>query len=113
MLDLAEHDILVRAVQGFPFRHAPLQRAPERGTDAIWMAPRQFIEQADRAQARGGLQHRDDLLVPQASQRIGAGAVDASLLFDARDAGIALGASAGGDRQSGFGRRRDLRVVGA
>jgi hypothetical protein len=56
LLDLAKHDVLVTAMQGFPFRHAPLQRAPQLGPDTIGMAPRQFIEQADRAQTRVGLQ---------------------------------------------------------
>ena len=29
LLDLAKHDVLVCVMQGFPFRHTPLQRAPE------------------------------------------------------------------------------------
>ena len=64
LLDLAEHDVLIGTVQGLPLRHATLQRAPERGTDPIGIAPRQFIKQADRAKAAGGLQQRDNLLVP-------------------------------------------------
>ena len=51
-LDLAKHDVLVGAMQGFPFRHAPLQRAPEEGHGPIGIAPSQFIEQADIASLR-------------------------------------------------------------
>jgi hypothetical protein len=110
---LAKHDVPVGAMQGFPFRHAPLQRAPERGPDTIGMAPRQFIEQADRAQTRGGLQQRDDLLVPHVSQRIGPRAIDPPLLLGARRAWITIDALAGRERQAGFGCGGDLRVVGA
>jgi hypothetical protein len=81
--------------------------------DTIGMAPRQFIEQADRAQARSGLQQPDDLLVPHASQRIGPRAIDPPLLLGARRAWIAIGAPAGRKRQAGLGRGDDLRVVGA
>jgi len=113
LLDLAKHDVLVGAVQGFPFRHPPLQRASERRPDTIGIAPRQFIEQAERTQPRGRLQHHNDLLVPQPSQRIGTGRIASPLLLGARQPRIMLDPPAGRHRQSGFGGGGHLGVVGA
>ena len=47
LLDLREHDIAIGAMQGFPLRDPPFQRAPERWPDAIGMTAFHLIEQGD------------------------------------------------------------------
>ena len=73
LLDLRENDPEVGAVQGFPMGDSPFQGSPERGADALGMAPGQFVKQRDRAQAGRGSQEWHDLFVPESIQRIGAG----------------------------------------
>jgi len=100
-------------MQGFPTGDPPLQRAPERWPNAIGMAPCQFVEEGDWAQAGSGLQQRQDLLVPQAVERIRPGSIDPSLLLRARRPGIKVDAPRGRDGQSDLGRGGHLGVVSA
>lgn len=73
------------------------------------MAPRQLVEQADRAQTGGRPQHRDSLLVPQARKWIGAGVISPPLLLGARHSALGAWPLALGGRGS-FSVRRLLET---
>jgi hypothetical protein len=66
---LSEDDVLLGAVQRPPGTDAPLQRAADTGAD-LGMAAPDLVENGHRSQARGALQHRHHLAVPDRSQRI-------------------------------------------
>ena len=93
--------------------HSSFQGSPERGSDALGVAPDQLVEQGDRAQAGGGRQEWHDLLVPQPLKRIGTGSPGPSLLCRARWPGIKLDATRGRGGQTGLGGGGHLSVVGA
>ena len=67
---LPEHHVLLRAGERPPRPDAPLQRAPDAGTD-LGMAPPDLGQDGDGAQTRRRLQDRHDLGVPDVGQRIG------------------------------------------
>ena len=60
---LAEDHILLRAGQRSPTPHAPFQRAPDAGAD-LGMAPPDLFEHRNGPDARGRLQDRHNLAVP-------------------------------------------------
>ena len=66
---LPEDDILLGAVQRPPGADAPLQGAPDAGAD-LGMAPPDLVENGDRPQARGALQQRHHIAVPNSGKRI-------------------------------------------
>ena len=67
---LPEDDVLFRAGQRPPSPHAPFQRAPDAGAD-LRMAPPYLFENRNGADARGRLQDRDDLAIPNIGKRVG------------------------------------------
>ena len=67
---LAEHHFPLHAVHRAPGPDAPLQCSAHSRAQAR-MPAQQFLENGDRAQARRGLQHADDLAFPDAGERIG------------------------------------------
>ena len=111
LLGLREDHILTWAMLGFPGGDAPLQGPPRRGVDLAGMQAGQFDEQGDRSQSWRGLQQRQDLLVPQAGERVRSGAIGPALRFDRRRARIMLKAAGGGDRYPGLRRGGCLGVV--
>ena len=113
LLDLREHDISVGAMQGFPLRDPPFQRAPERWPDAIGMTPFHLVEQGNWAQAGGRHQQRQDFLLPQTFERVGPGSPGPTLLLHAWRPGIEVNATRGRDRQARFGGGGYLGVVSA
>jgi hypothetical protein len=66
---LAEDDVLLGPVQRPPGADAPLQRAPDPGTD-LGMAATDLVENGDRPQARGALEQGHHFAVPNCGQRI-------------------------------------------
>jgi hypothetical protein len=113
LLDLREHDIAIGAMQGFPLRDPPFQRAPERWPDAIGMTPFHLIEQSDGAKAGRGHQQRQDLLVPQAFEWVGPGSPGPPSLLRTGRPGIEIDAPRGRDGQTGFGGGGHLGMVSA
>ena len=73
LMDLAEDDLLVRAMQRPPGTDAPLQGAA-RTRGQVRMAPLHLFEDRDRPQPRRRLQHRHDLGIEEVGQRIRAAA---------------------------------------
>jgi hypothetical protein len=66
---LPEDDVLLGAVERPPGADAPLQGAPDAGAD-LGMAAPELVENGDRAQARGALEQRHHLAVPNSGKRI-------------------------------------------
>ena len=66
---LPEDDVLLGAVQRPPGADAPLQGAPDAGA-YLGMASPELVENGDRPQARGALQQRHHLTVPNSGKRI-------------------------------------------
>ena len=77
---LAEHHLPLHAVHRAPGPDAPLQCSAHSRAQAR-MPAQQFLENGDRAQARRGLQHADDLAFPDAGERIGPPAPAGRLLL--------------------------------
>ena len=69
-MDLAEHHLLLRAVQCAPGADASFQGASDPGRQ-LGMTALQFLKDRDRSQARSGGEHRDDLGIKDLGQRIG------------------------------------------
>ena len=67
---LAEDHLARRTGHRLPVADPPLQRAADADRE-VGMATAQLLEQRHRPQARGGLQHRHDLAVPDRGQRVG------------------------------------------
>ena len=67
---LAEDHLARRTGQGLPVADPSLQRAADADRQ-VGMPAAEFIEQCHRPQPRGGLQHRQDLAVPDRGERVG------------------------------------------
>ena len=67
---LVEDHLARRASDRLPVADPPFQRAADADGE-IGMAAPEFIKQRDRPQARGRLQHRHDLTVPDRGERVG------------------------------------------
>ena len=94
---LAEDHVALRAMQRLPMPDAALQRAAY-----VWRQVRvtaeHLVEHGDRAQAGGGLQHGNDLGVPDCRKRIGASPAAWRLALGGQPGiGIQPGAGAGTD----------------
>ena len=70
LMDLAEDDLLVRAMQRPPGTDAPLQGAARTGGQ-VRMAPLHLVEDRHRPQPRRRRQHRHDLGIEELGERIG------------------------------------------
>jgi hypothetical protein len=70
---LSEDDILFGAVHGPPGSNTPFQRPTHAWAD-LGMTTASLLEDGDRTDARRGRQHRHDLAIPYAGQRIGTAA---------------------------------------
>ena len=79
LMDLAEDDLLVSAMQRPPGSDAAFQGAPD-SFGQIDVAALHLFEDRDRAKVWRGRQHRDDLGVEEISERIRA-AAGSYLLF--------------------------------
>ena len=90
---LPEDDVLLGAVERPPGADAPLQRTPNAGAD-LGMAPPDLVENGDRPQARGALEQRHHLAVPNSGQ--------ADRAVDAR---AALSSATGAEGPPRCGRR--------
>jgi hypothetical protein len=66
---LAEDDLALGAMQRSPGADAPLQSAPDAGTD-LGMAPSDLVENGEQPQPRRALQQGHHLAVPNRGQRI-------------------------------------------
>ena len=66
---LAEDDLSLGAVQRPPVPDPPFQREPNAGVD-LGMSTKDFLEDSDRTQPRGDLEHRNDLVIPDCRQWI-------------------------------------------
>ncbi len=66
---LPENDVPLGTVQRPPGADAPLQRAPDTGANLAMAAP-DLVENGDRPQARGALEQRHHLAVPNRGQRV-------------------------------------------
>jgi hypothetical protein len=66
---LPENDVALGAVESPPAADAPLQGTPDTDAD-LGMAAPDLVENGYRSQARGALQQRHHLAVPDRSQRI-------------------------------------------
>ncbi len=102
---LPEDDVLLGAVQRPPGADAPLQRAANTGAD-LGMAAPDLVENGDRPQARGALEQRHHLAVPNRSQRIAPSAAARRFLLR-REPWILLDAIGGGGAEPGLGRGND------
>ena len=77
---LSEDDILLGTVDGPPGSDTPFHRPPHSRAD-LGMATARLLEDGDGTDARRRHQHRHDLAVPYASQRIRAAAAAWRLLL--------------------------------
>ena len=104
---LGEVDLALGAVHGPPLAHAPLQGAQHVAAVVAGVTPLQLFEQRDGIELGVSLQQRDDLSVPNAAQRVVAGAPGAfRRLRGQRGAGFDAPGAALAD--AGLGRRGDL-----
>jgi len=102
---LPEDDVLLGAVERPPSADAPLQRTPNAGAD-LGMAPPDLVENGDRPQARGALEQRHHLAVPNIGKRI-APPTFARCFLLRREPGILLHAIGSGGAEPGLGRGDD------
>jgi hypothetical protein len=100
---LAEDHLARRAGDRLPVADPPLQRAADADGE-IGMAAVEFLEQRDRPQARGGLQHRHDLAVPDRGKQVGPAPAAGRRPFGGR-AGIGLDPPAGAGAEARHGGR--------
>ena len=105
---LPEDDVLLGAMERPPGADAPLQRATNAGAD-LGMAPTDLVENGDRPQARGALQQRHHLAVPNRGQRISPPTVARRFLLR-RKSGVLLDAIGGGGAEPGLRRGDDRRL---
>ena len=102
---LAEDHLTFGAMERAPPPDAPLQRAPQ-ALGEIRVAATDLFEHRDRTQRRRRDEHRHDLLVPDAGQRIGAPAPARPFLLRGKPR-VFLHAVGRGRAEAGFGRRDD------
>src|SRR5512146_1117330 len=98
---LPENDVLLGAVQCPPSADAPLQSAADTGTE-LRMAPPDLVENGDRPQARGGLEQRHHLTVPNRRQRVMPPATTRGLPLR-WEPGVLFNAIGGSGAEPGFG----------
>ena len=101
LVDLAEDDLLLGTVQGAPGSDPALEGAADAGAE-LGMAADDLLEEGDGPQARGGLEQRDDLAVPDTRERIGAPAPAADLLLGGQPR-VLVDAVGGGGAEPGLG----------
>ena len=77
---LREHHRALGAMHRAPGPDPPLERTPHALADPVGMTTGELAQDRDRAQSRRLRQHRHDLFVPDARQRIGPGPIGAALL---------------------------------
>ncbi len=85
--------LLFGTVLNTPYAYPPLQRAPNTRAQ-IWVAAQKFLEDRNRPQTRGRLQHREHLSVENIRKRVWATPATLSLLLGRQDR-IGLQAIAG------------------
>ena len=102
---LTEDDLSLGAVHRAPVPDPPFQRAPNAGGD-LGTSPKDFLEDGDRPQPRRGLEHRNDLAIPDGGQWIWAAPLARPLPLR-RKAGIVLEPVTARWAEPGF--RRGLR----
>ena len=105
---LPEDDVLLGAVERPPRADAPLQGTPNTGAD-LGMAPPDLVENGDRPQARGALEQRHHLAVPDSAKRIAPSTLARRFLLR-REPMILLDAVGGGGAEPGLGRGDDRRL---
>src|SRR5712691_13105618 len=98
---LPEDDILFWAGHRPPTPHAPFQRAPNTGAD-LGVAAQYLFENRNGADARGRLQDRDVLAIPNINKRVGPSPATRRLLLGWQ-ARIILDPVAGRRAEAGFG----------
>ena len=108
LVDLAEDDLPLGAVQRPPGADAPLHR-PAHPFGQRRMAPLNLLEDRHRPQARRRLQQRHDLGVEDVRQRVRPTAVP-RLYLQRRRSGIGLEAIGRGAAERRLGRRHRRRV---
>ena len=101
LVHLAEDDLLLGTMQGAPGSDPALEGAADAGAE-FGMAADDLLEESDGPQARGGLEERDDLAVPDSSRadRDAGARVGPSC---GRAAGVLLEAIGGGGAEPGLG----------
>ena len=105
---LPEDDVLLGAVQRPPGADAPLQRAPDAGAD-LGMAPPDLVENGDRPQARGALQQRHHLAIPNSDKRVLPPTIARRFLLRRKSA-VLLDAIGTGGAEPGLRRGDDRRL---
>jgi hypothetical protein len=98
---LSEDNVLFWTGQRSPTPHAPFQRAPDAGA-YLRVAPPELFENPNGADARGRLQDRDDLAIPNTAKRVGPSPATRRLLLGWQ-ARIILDPVAGRRAEAGFG----------
>src|ERR1700691_5099684 len=77
---LAKDDLPIRTVHRPPSPDAALQ-GPPRSVAQVWVPTAEFSEDGNRSQSGRGLQHRDDLIVPDIGEGIGSTSFSTRLLL--------------------------------
>lgn len=102
LMDLAEDDFLLGAVQGLPGAHPALQGAADLVT--LGTAALKFLQDGDRAQPRMGLKQRQDIGLPNPGERVGSAAAAAPPeLLLRRQPGVPLDPISGADADPRLG----------
>ena len=105
---LAEDHIQIGAMERPPGPHPPFQRPAHAGAD-LRVPATDLVEHRDRTQPRCGLQHRDDLAVPDAGKRIGPTPAPGRLL-PRWQSSVVLDPIGGGSAEPGFRRGQHWAV---
>ena len=105
---LAKDDLPIRTVHRPPSPDAALE-GPPRSVAQVWMPTAEFSEDGNRSQSGRGLQHRDDLIVPDIGEGISSTSFSTRLLLAGKPR-ILFNTVGGGRAESGFraGNRRRM-----
>ena len=105
---LPEDDVALGPIERSPVADAPLQRPADTGGD-LGMAAPDLVKNGHWPQARGAVQQRDHLAVPNRRQRIGPSTAAWRFLLR-RQSPILFDAIGGGGAEPGLGRGNGRRL---
>jgi len=105
---LPEDDVLLGTVERPPGADAPLQRAPDAGTE-LGMTPSELVKDGDRTQASDALEEGYYFAVPDRGQRVRPPPVPRRLPLRGQS-WILLDAIGAGGAEPGFGRGDNRRL---
>ena len=108
---LADDHLPIRAVHRPPRPNPPLKRAPRPGAQ-FRVPTAKFIENCDRPQSGGGLQHRQNFVLPDLDEWIGSTAFAMRLLLGGKS-GVLFEPVGGGGAESGLRSGNGWRMVAA